>query len=176
MNDSLGLVFSSDSRSRLWFSQTCSRMAILLRSRWAIASLLSLWATLQTQPAAQAQFNSSQQVSHFVQSVLEIELARERALQNTQGITPIGTIPVFDCNLEAGTVTNAPGLPHEVLSHLHNFCRQSQIVLQQHNLSPAEFGQMRMIYKQNPQQYPQITQTFQQLCQSIPYSQLQICR
>ncbi|HBR00853.1 MULTISPECIES: DUF4168 domain-containing protein [unclassified Roseofilum] len=144
--------------------------------RTLIASVLSLCGSLAGASTAQAQFNSPVQMANFVQSVLEIELARETTLQNTQGLVPIGNKPIFDCNLEAGTVSNTTGISQDIISHLQSFCSQSQTVLQQHNLSPEEFHKMRVMYGQNPQQYPQITQSFQQLCQNNRYSELQICR
>jgi len=144
--------------------------------RTLIATLLSVCGGLTGANTAQAQFNSPVQMSNFVQSVLEIELARETALQNTQALVSTGNRPVFDCNLEAGTVSNTAGIPQTMISYLQNFCSQSQTVLEEHDLSPEEFRQMTMMYGKNPRQYPQITQAFQQLCQNSRYSQLQICR
>lgn len=169
MNDSLNLKFELYPSGGL-------RLGHQLICRTMIASILSLCGGLLGASSVQAQFNSPLQMANFVQSVLEIELARETALQNTQALLPMGNMPVFDCNLEAGTVSNTMGIPKDIMNHLQNFCGQSQLVLEQHNLSPEEFRNMRMRYGQNPRQYPQITQSFQQLCQNSRYSQLQICR
>ncbi|MDJ1180608.1 DUF4168 domain-containing protein [Roseofilum sp. BLCC_M91] len=144
--------------------------------RTLIATLLSVCGGLAGANTAQAQFNSPVQMSNFVRSVLEIELARETALQNTRQLVSTGNRPVFDCNLEAGTVSNTAGISQDMIGYLQNFCRQSQTVLEEHDLSPEEFHQMTMMYGKNPMQYPQITQAFQQLCQNSRYSQLQICR
>lgn len=169
MNDSLNLKFQLYPSGRLHFGHQ-------LICRTMIASILSLCGGLLGASSVQAQFNSPLQISSFVQSMLEIELAREIALQNTQELLNAGDMPVFDCNLEAGTVSNTTGISKEIMNHLQSFCSQSQSVLEQQNLSPEEFRNMRMRYAQNPRQYPQITQSFQQLCQNNRYSQLQICR
>ena len=160
--------------------QSFTTLQLGCRMLWrAIAvTLVSISTSTAGQSAAQAQFslNSSQQMANFVQSVLEIELARETTLHNTQGANPNGSVPVFDCNLEVGNVINATGLSNDVMNHLQNFCGRSQTILKEYNLSPNEFYQMRNAYGQNPRQYPQITQSFQTLCENNRYSQLQICR
>lgn len=169
MNHSFNFQVQLRSSGRFWWDRQWI-------GRTLIASVLSLCGSLAGASTAQAQFNSPVQMSSFVQSVLEIELARETTLQITQGLVATGNVPVFDCNLEAGTVSSTVGISPNLMSHLQNFCGQSQTVLQQQNLSAEEFYQMRMMYGQNPQQYPQITQSFQQLCQNNRYSELQICR
>ncbi|MDJ1182748.1 DUF4168 domain-containing protein [Roseofilum casamattae] len=160
--------------------QSFTTLQLGCRVLWrAIAvTLVSFSTSAIGQSAAQAQLplNSSQHMANFVQSVLEIELARETTLHNTQGANPNGSIPVFDCNLEVGNAINTTGLSHDVMSHLQNFCGQSQAILQKYNLSPNDFYQMRRAYGENPRQYPQITQSFQRLCENNRYSQLQICR
>lgn len=132
--------------------------------------------TINMGSTATAQVINNAQVSPFVQSTLEIELAREATLQKTRSLSPNGSIPIFDCDLAAGTVTNIDSFSSQLRQPLQNFCNQSQAILRQNQLSPAQFREIKNKYESNPQQFPQITRLFQRLCQDRKYQRLQICR
>ena len=132
--------------------------------------------TINLGASAAAQAINNAQVPPFVQSTLEMELAREATLQNTRSLSPNGSIPIFECDLAAGTVANINRFSDLLRQPIQSFCNQSQAILRQNDLSPADFREIKNKYESNPQQYPQITRAFQRLCQDRKYQQLQICR
>lgn len=127
--------------------------------------------TLDWQTTAQAQSVNGEQASNFVRSILEIERTREATLRNI-GASVAGV----ECDVSSGVVRNINSFPADARSPIQNFCKQSQGILQQNGLSASEFSQLRNAFSSNPRQYPQITSSFQQMCQDSRYSGLQICR
>ena len=140
------------------------------------ATPLQRKAAINFETSAIAQSINNARVPSFVRSTLEIELAREATLQTIRSISPDGRIPIFECDLAAGTITNIESFSGQIRQSIQNFCNQSQSIVQQNQLSATDFRNIKNQYERNPQQYPQITSAFQRSCQERKYQQLQICR
>ncbi|MBD2313352.1 DUF4168 domain-containing protein [Desertifilum sp. FACHB-1129] len=142
-----------------------------------LSGLVPSWngrsSALEFSQTAQAQSFSADKIQSFARSTLEIELAREAALQS---LGAEGRGIRFECDLGAGTVANLSSFSGETRQQIQSFCNQSQAILQQNGLSAADFRQIKTTYERNPAQYTQITGAFQRLCQEGRFRNLQICR
>lgn len=172
MMNSCRYSFRYDFNSLLSRSLLVTSLAVVSVLSGFIPSL-SRSNALEFSQTAQAQSFSADKIQSFVRSTLEIELAREAALQS---LGAEGRGIRFECDLGAGTVANLSNFSGETRQQVQGFCNQSQEILQQNGLSAADFRQIKTTYERNPAQYSQITTAFQRLCQEGKYRSLQICR
>lgn len=167
------MLNSSRSLLQVSFNRVLSR-SLIISFLSTVGILTGMIPTLSAQTQrwewdnqAYAQSLTGERAANFARSILETELLREATRQSLSGVD----VSKVECDA-SGSVRNLRNVPPQIT----RFCKEFQAILQQNDLSLAEFEQMRTSYNSNQPQYPQVTVFFQQMCQNNRYSKLKFCQ